>query len=340
MKFCEKCGNKIKDGFQFCDKCGAKVGKKEDKKEEEKKETKKEVEKPVYQPIPVKPVKSGRGMTIFLTITSLLLLAAAITFLVLWLIKPTSKDCNPKSYSNGGNDNTEKEPTKKPVESNDKYIGRWEQNIEYQYKGETIQRLYGLIELRKDDTFRSLYYDKDDIDDTKEEIEGTYTISGNIVTLKYEDFGETETITLKIKDDKLCVDNSCESYLVKDSYNNKIIIETDGYFADDDDDDDDDYDTIKTITYSEYEDLLDEKEDAVVVVVRAGCSWCEKFEPVVEELADEFYTSFYYYKLDDKIGVDSTPTTLLIKDGKVVKKIVGYYDLETMEDYLSDNDID
>ena len=120
MKYCEKCGNELKEGFAFCDKCGAKVEKekKEIKKEKEKEEKKEPVVKEKIVP-PVLPKKKGKGKIVFLTILNILLLGAAITFLVLWLIKPTD-DCDCKKYSNSSNNgNTVEQPKEEtPVEDN------------------------------------------------------------------------------------------------------------------------------------------------------------------------------------------------------------------------------
>ena len=88
MKFCEKCGNKLEEGVLFCNKCGAKIEKKEKKAVKEEKDE--EIASPPVRPIQMMPTKKGRGLSIFLTITSIILLATTITFLVLWLVKSSS----------------------------------------------------------------------------------------------------------------------------------------------------------------------------------------------------------------------------------------------------------
>ena len=338
MRYCEKCGNELKEGYAFCDQCGAKVNTKE-KKEEKKKEDKKEhvekvieekkekehVERPVPPVPPPRPPKSGKGKIVFLTILNILLLAAAITFLVLWLTKSTDNKCSDIKEK----DIVDPTPTPTPKDDNP-YVGRWEQNIEYKTGSKVTQRTYGLIELKDDNTFRALSYDKNDVVNTKMEIEGTYTVSGNKITLKYKEYGSYDTLTVFIKNDKMCKDDDCEKYLVRDSYNNKITIYND---------DDDDNSNIEMITYSEYEKLQKDYKDAIVIVVRDGCSWCEKFESVAEKIAEEYTTPVYYYKYDGKISVTFTPTTMIIKNGYVVDSVEGYKEYSDMEEILDDLDI-
>lgn len=337
MKFCEKCGNKLKEDYEFCDKCGAKVGKGSPKKHEEKKEKEKEkvvkeekieeekvVEKTVEKPAPKyepKPPKSGKGKFVFLWILVVILLASTVTFLILWLTKPT--ESNNSNYNKKDNTETvDPEPKK-----DNKYVGKWEQNVEYKTGTKVTQRTYGLIELKKDGTFESLFYDKDNMSKTKEEIDGTYTVSGNKVTFTYKLDGEKETKTFTIKNDKMCIDADCDDYLVKDG-NNKITIYND--------DDDFDLIDIKTITYTEYENLQKNYKDAIVVVVREGCSWCEKYEEVVEEIADYYKTPVYYYESDGKISISGTPTTIIIKNGYIVDTIEGYKEYSAVADILDE----
>ena len=328
MKFCEKCGNKLKDGFEFCDKCGAKVNKKEEKKKEEKeekkieKEEKKEV-KEVVKPVPVMyqmPKKSGKGKIVFLTILNLLLLAATITFLVLWLVKPEGSCTNSNSSSGTGTGtNTEKDPPAK-VPS---YVGQWEQNVEYKSGSKVTQRTYGMIELMSNDTFSMIYYDKDDISNTKEQLKGTYEVDGDDITFNYTYEGKTRTKTAYFEDDKMCLNSNCTDYLVKDSYNNTIVIQSTKS-------------EIEYINYTQYENLQKDYEDAIVVVVREGCSWCEKYESVVEEIMEEYTTPVYYYENDGKISISGTPTTIIIKNGYVVGSIEGYKDFSTVSSKLDD----
>ena len=328
MKYCEKCGNELKEGFSFCDKCGAKVEKvkKEPKKEE--KVIKEEKKEPVVKEKPVPPVppmppfppkKPGKGKIVFLTILNILLLGAAITFLVLWLIKP-SDDCNCNCNNNGGG------KTDPPV-TEKKYVGKWEQNLEYKSGTKVLQRVYGMIDLKDNGKFESLFYDKDDKYNTTEELTGTYTVNGSSVVLSYTEDGKKQTTTMLLGDDKLCFRDETENCLVKDSYNNKITIYKDEKPV---------TSSIKNITYNDYINLQKNYKDAIVVVVHEGCAYCEKYEPVVEEIAESYSTPVYYYENDGKININSTPTTVVIKNGYIVDSIVGYMSYSSISEKLDD----
>ena len=325
MKYCEKCGNELKEGFAFCDKCGEKVEKekKEIKKEKEKEEKKEPVVKEKIVP-PVLPKKKGKGKIVFLTILNILLLGAAITFLVLWLIKPTD-DCDCKNYSNSSNNrNTVEQPKEEK-----KYVGKWEQNLEYKDGSKVVQRIYGMINLKSNGRFESLFYDKDDEEDTKEELSGTYTVNGTSVVLSYTQDGSKKTTTMILDDEKLCFKDEVENCLVMSSYNNKVVIQKPVTSS-----------TIKEIDYTEYENLQKNYKDAIVVVVREGCTYCEKYESVVEEITENYTTPVYYYEYDGNIKVTGTPTTIVIKNGYVVDSIVGYMTYSVISEKLDDLDVD
>ena len=331
MKYCEKCGNELKEGFAFCDKCGAKVGAKEEKKEKKEHEEKEEVKehKVEARPAPVmvsRPQKSGKGQIIFLWILNILLLAATITFLILWLTKPTKTENY--SNSNGGGKPVEPTPTPTPSKKINQYVGKWEQNVEYKQGSKIVQRTYGMIELKNDGTFESIFYDKDDKTNTLEEVEGTYEVDDDTIYFSYKVEGVRDTLELEIKNGKMCLNDDCDDYLVKDGNNKITIVE--------DDDDDDDTTNIKSITYTEYQNLQKEYKDAIVVIIKDGCSWCEKFESVVEDIAEEYATPVYYYTYDGKVSVSGTPTTIIIKNGYIVDSVEGYKEFSDMADILDD----
>ena len=83
---------------------------------------------------------------------------------------------------------------------------------------------------------------------------------------------------------------------------------------------------LKSISYSELNKKLENKETFFFVVIRDGCSHCESFIPKVEDVLDEYNIIGYKINYTDlsekddeefynKFGVDSTPTTIFINDG-------------------------
>ena len=339
--FCEKCGNKIKEGYKFCDKCGTEVKKpkkveeeKEVKKVEKEVETKKIEEKNINSeqtnPVVNQPVKKkekkGKGKVVLLTILNLILLATTILFLVLWLIKPSNSKCENSSSNNYSNTTDEKKDDKKATKESS-IVGKWEQNVDYKQGDNVVSRTYGMIELKSDGTFNSVFYDKDDMSNS-ERLNGTYTSSGNTVYISYYEDGENKSSTLYIEDDKMCINKrDCEDYLVKDSYNNKVVVYQDTKKTS----------SIEYIDYDDYKKILSEKRNAIVVVVHEGCYYCELFESVVEEIVNNYFTPVYYYEIDNNLDVSGTPTTFIIKNGEVVDSIVGYKEYSKVEEILEDN---
>ena len=306
MKYCEKCGKKLKEGFKFCDKCGTEVKEKEEKKKEKMVELK---QAPKILPYPPKK----KGKIIFLTIMNILLLASTITFLILWLIKPANKE----------NKKKEKETV------NDKFIGKWEQNVDYKSGNKIVQSIYESIEIKNDKTFKMTYYDRDNRYSTKKEYSGTYIIDGDEIIIKCVEDDEKKVDSLTLKNNKLCANYKCDNYLVKNNPNSKITIQTKN----------DNPDEINTITYEDYKRIKDNNDTAIIVVVQDGCHWCELFEDVVKKINENYITPVYYYKLDDNIGVVGTPTTIIINNG-VEERVSGYKEYNSMKDILDDLNIE
>lgn len=91
----------------------------------------------------------------------------------------------------------------------------------------------------------------------------------------------------------------------------------------------------------------------VIYIGRAGCGYCAKFIPTLEEAQKAFNYKTIYLDLD-KITTDDqekitalgsdvkenfgyTPMVLLAKDGKLVNMHVGYIDYTEFEKFLTDN---
>ena len=104
------------------------------------------------------------------------------------------------------------------------------------------------------------------------------------------------------------------------------------------------------ITYSEYEEKMNAKEPFLVVIVRDGCGYCEMYEPIVEEVANEYYinmtnlnndeytalgTSNSYFKKNQ--GKWGTPTTLFMYGNSVIDSIPGYVDKDEFVKFVKEN---
>lgn len=107
------------------------------------------------------------------------------------------------------------------------------------------------------------------------------------------------------------------------------------------------------ITYSEYEEKLNTEAPFLVVIVRDGCSYCEMYEPIVSEVADEFNLPIYYINLSNLTSEESgalassnsylkkeqwgTPTTLFMYGNVVVDSIGGYVEKDKFVEFITEN---
>ncbi|MBP3766609.1 MAG: thioredoxin family protein [Bacilli bacterium] len=95
--------------------------------------------------------------------------------------------------------------------------------------------------------------------------------------------------------------------------------------------------TYQNIDYKEYTKKINNKETFLLFVWQEGCSHCEAFEPVLNNVISNLNIKVYgldlkslseeeYSVFKNKTFVTGTPSTLLIKDGKYLGsdyKLVG-----------------
>lgn len=107
------------------------------------------------------------------------------------------------------------------------------------------------------------------------------------------------------------------------------------------------------ITYLEYEEKLNTEAPFVVVIERDGCSYCEKYHPVVENVANQYGLPIYYINLANLTSEEQsslstsntylktkqwgTPTTLFMYGNTVVDSIGGYVDEDTFKEFAEEN---
>ena len=110
---------------------------------------------------------------------------------------------------------------------------------------------------------------------------------------------------------------------------------------------------VKSITYSEYKDMQDNNKTFIVLIVREGCSYCEKFAPIVQEVVaekgipvyqidiatleedelDKFQNSNSYLRNNDW----GTPTTLVLQGIEVIDSLSGYTEKDELVKFLNKN---
>lgn len=109
----------------------------------------------------------------------------------------------------------------------------------------------------------------------------------------------------------------------------------------------------KTITYTEYEELMNEEKPFLVIIINDGCGYCEMYEPIVEEVAKEYNVPVNYLNLANLSGEEQTklnksnsylrtkqwgtPTTLFMYKDKVIDSIGQYVDKDELVSFIKEN---
>lgn len=109
----------------------------------------------------------------------------------------------------------------------------------------------------------------------------------------------------------------------------------------------------KTITYSEYEDLMNSENPFLVVIIQDGCSHCISFEPIVDEVANEYKIPVNYLNLSTLSSEEysslsksnsylrtkewGTPTTLFMYKDKVIDSLGGETNKDSFAKFVKEN---
>ena len=93
------------------------------------------------------------------------------------------------------------------------------------------------------------------------------------------------------------------------------------------------------------EEVLNNKDFTIVDFWVPWCGPCKMFEPIFENVS-KIKNNIRFCKLNvdednenisKKLGVMSIPTIILFKDGKEIKRNIGFLDEETLINFLEDN---
>lgn len=104
------------------------------------------------------------------------------------------------------------------------------------------------------------------------------------------------------------------------------------------------------INYEEYNELLESEDYFLLVVVRDGCSYCEKFKPVMEDVSEKLKIPVHYIdiaNLEDeeleefnnsndylKNNEWGTPTTLILNKEEVIASSQGYMEEKEITKFI------
>jgi len=109
---------------------------------------------------------------------------------------------------------------------------------------------------------------------------------------------------------------------------------------------------LNQITYDEYKKMVDNGDAFIVIIEREGCTYCQQYMPIVEEVVKEKKISINYIDTDKlteeefnelsntnkylKKNKWGTPTTLFMLGDRIVDSIGGYVDKDSVLKFLND----
>ena len=107
---------------------------------------------------------------------------------------------------------------------------------------------------------------------------------------------------------------------------------------------------LHQITYGDYEEKVENEDAFIVIIERAGCSYCVQYMPIVEEVANEKKIPIYYIDTDTlteeeynelsttnsylKRNSWGTPTTLFMLGDRVLDTIGGYVEKDAVLSFI------
>ena len=107
---------------------------------------------------------------------------------------------------------------------------------------------------------------------------------------------------------------------------------------------------LHQITYDQYTTMVDNGDAFIVVIERAGCTYCIQYMPIVREVANEKKIPLYYIDTDTlsqdeytslsttnsylKRNNWGTPTTLFMLGNRVLDAIGGYVEKDSVLKFL------
>jgi len=102
-------------------------------------------------------------------------------------------------------------------------------------------------------------------------------------------------------------------------------------------------DTITEIKVDTVKELFQTSKKSILVIVRNDCSYCQSFEPKLNEALKYYDVNAYKVNLSNNknnsdlfkyLDFDGTPATLIIDGSKVVHSLSGDTDIETIKAFI------
>ena len=111
---------------------------------------------------------------------------------------------------------------------------------------------------------------------------------------------------------------------------------------------------LNEIDYETYKSKVANGENFIFIIERTGCTYCQAYMPIVEEVSNELSIPVYYINTDNVSSADiselsttnrylkrnsnwGTPTTILMSGEAVVDSIGGYVEKDELMEFVRAN---
>lgn len=108
------------------------------------------------------------------------------------------------------------------------------------------------------------------------------------------------------------------------------------------------YKNIQEITYSKFQEVLKEEEQFILLITKRQCPACTRLQPILNSYLEEQEMTAYSIEvtkltdddkktLGDKYDLQSTPTTIIIKDKEAKAQVEGEINKENLQKWIEEN---
>ena len=110
---------------------------------------------------------------------------------------------------------------------------------------------------------------------------------------------------------------------------------------------------FNNVSLQEYQELIKEDKNNIILIARPTCSYCELFTPILKEASEDLGLTVNYIDTDTFTNDDwttfnssldylsqnewGTPLVLITKNGKVVADNSGYVELDVIKSFFKEN---
>lgn len=100
--------------------------------------------------------------------------------------------------------------------------------------------------------------------------------------------------------------------------------------------------SIATISFNEFESILNNNELVFVDFFASWCGPCKMFSPVVEQISQKYKDKITVLKIDidenseiaEKYSIQSVPTSILFKNNNIVERVSGMISFNQCSDLV------